>query len=72
MKFQIAELRSEFFPEGAIMTPNVMRLLGFLFLAGAVVVAVLNLHRVADLGLPWLAPLLLVIGAGLFVVSRRK
>lgn len=54
------------------MTPNVMRLLGILFLAGAIVFAVLNLHRVANLGLPWIAPVLLIVGIGLTAASRRK
>ena len=36
-----------------IMTPNILRLLGILFMVGAAALAVLNLHRVADLGLPW-------------------
>ena len=49
-----------------------MRLLGILFLFGAVVAAILNLHRVADLGLPWLAPLLLIIGAVLTILARRR
>jgi hypothetical protein len=48
----------------------VLRLFGILFLAGAVVVAVLNLHRVANLGLPWVAPLLLMIGAICMALSR--
>ena len=50
---------------------NPLRLIGFLFLVAAVVTAVLNLHRVADLRMPWLAPLLLVIGAGFVIASRR-
>jgi len=50
---------------------NVLRLFGSLFLIGAVVVAVLNLHRVANLGLPWLASLLLIFGALLMALSRR-
>jgi len=49
-----------------------LRLLGFLFLIGAVVVAVLNLQRVDGLGLPWLTPLLLIIGVVLITVSRRS
>jgi hypothetical protein len=51
---------------------NVLGLFGILFLAGAVVVAILNLHRVADLGLPWVAPLLLVFGAVCMTLSRRR
>jgi len=54
------------------MNPGLLRLIGFLFLVAAVVVAVLNLHRVADLRVPWLAPLLLVLGAALVVAARRR
>jgi hypothetical protein len=53
------------------MTPNIMRLLGILLLVGAGVFAVLNLHRVANLGLPWVAPVLLIVGIGLTTASRR-
>lgn len=51
--------------------PNVLRVFGILFLLGAVVVAILNLHRVADLGLPWVAPLLLIFGVVCMTLSRR-
>jgi hypothetical protein len=60
-----------FFPKGAIMTPNIFRVLGILLLLGAAVFAVLNLHRVANLGLPWVAPVLLIVGIGLTTASRR-
>jgi hypothetical protein len=51
---------------------SVLRLFGILFLVGAVVVAILNLHRVANLGLPpWVAPLLLIFGAVCMALSRR-
>jgi hypothetical protein len=53
------------------MNPALLRLIGFLFLIAAVVAAVLNLHRVADLGMPWLAPLLVVLGVA-FVVSAKR
>lgn len=53
------------------MTPPVLRLIGILFLIAAVVTAVLNLHRVANLGMPWLAPLLMVFGAVLVIFARR-
>jgi hypothetical protein len=53
------------------MTPNIMRLLGILLLVGAVVFAILNLHRVANLGMPWIGPLLLILGIGLTAASRR-
>ena len=47
------------------------RLIGILFLVAACVAAVVNLHRVADLGMPWLAPLFLIIGAAFIIFSRR-
>ncbi len=50
---------------------NVLRLFGILLLMGAAVVAILNLHRVANLGLPWAAPLLLILGAVCMALSRR-
>ncbi|MDX6446591.1 MAG: hypothetical protein QOH71_3665 [Blastocatellia bacterium] len=53
------------------MTPNIFRVLGILLLLGAAVFAVLNLHRVANLGLPWVAPVLLIVGIGLTTASRR-
>lgn len=49
-----------------------LRLVGFLFLIGAVVAAILNLNRVAALGMPWLAPLLMIIGAGLIIIAKRS
>jgi len=54
------------------MSPSVIRIIGFLLLIGAVIVAILNLHRVADLRMPWLAPLFLVLGTALVVASRRR
>ena len=54
------------------MNPHTLRLIGFVFFVGALVAAVLNLHRVADLGMPWLAPLLVIIGAALVIGSKRK
>ena len=53
------------------MTAPVLRLIGFLFLVAAVVTAVLNLHRVANLGMPWLAPLFMIFGAVLVIFARR-
>ena len=58
-------------PKGENVTPNILRVFGFLFLVSAAVVAILNLHRVANLGLPWVAPLLLIFGAACMVLSRR-
>ena len=41
-------------------------------LMGAVVIAVLNLKRVANLGMLWLNAPLLVIGLGLIILARRR
>lgn len=54
------------------MSPSVIRIIGILLLIGGVIVAILNLHRVADLRMPWLAPLFLVLGMALVVTSRRR
>jgi hypothetical protein len=53
------------------MNPSLLRLIGFLILVAAVAAAILNLHRVADLRMPWLAPLLLVLGAVFVIFARR-
>jgi hypothetical protein len=53
------------------MNPALLRLIGILLLVAAVAAAILNLHRVADLGMPWLAPLLIVLGAA-FVIFAKK
>ena len=54
------------------MSSSSLRILGFLFLIFAAVVAVLNLKRVANLGVIWLAPVLLVIGIALVMNSRKR
>jgi Flp pilus assembly protein protease CpaA len=54
------------------MNPALVRLIGILLLVAAVVAAILNLHRVADLRMPWLAPLLLVLGAAFVIFARRR
>lgn len=53
------------------MTPQILRLLGVLFMVSAAVVAVLNLHRVANLGLPWLTFLFFAFGLACLGLSRR-
>ena len=53
------------------MTPNILRLIGILFMVGAAAVAVLNLHRVANLGLPWLTFLLFAFGLACIGLSSR-
>jgi len=53
------------------VTPNILRLFGLLFMVGAAVVAVLNLHRVANLGLTWLTFLLFAFGLACMGFSTR-
>jgi hypothetical protein len=54
------------------LSPKTLFLIGILFLVAAAVVAVLNLKRVADLKMLWLSPVLLVLGFGLIMQSRRR
>lgn len=54
------------------MSPNILRLIGIIFLVAAAVLAVLNLKRVANLGLPWLSPPILIIGMAFIILSRRQ
>ena len=54
------------------MNPALLRLIGILLLVAAAATAILNLHRVADLGMPWLAPLLLVLGMAFVVFAKRR
>jgi hypothetical protein len=53
------------------MSPRALFLIGIVLLVASAATAILNLHRVAALGLPWLPPLLLVLGAFLMMLSRR-
>lgn len=53
------------------MNPSALRLIGIIFMAAAAAVAVLNLGRVADLGMTWLVPLLIVCGAISMLLARR-
>ena len=45
------------------MSAPLLRLIGILLLVAAVVAAILNLHRVADLGMPWAGPSLARVGS---------
>lgn len=54
------------------LSTSTLKAIGFLFLISAAVVAILNLKRVANLGLMWLVPVLLVIGIGFMVNARRR
>ena len=54
------------------MNPSIIRLVGIALLITAVIVAILNLHRVADLRMPWLAPVLMVLGIAIVALARRR
>ena len=53
------------------MSPTGLRVIGFVIMIAAFVFAVLNLKRFAALGMPWLAPLLMIFGAIVMSLSRR-
>jgi hypothetical protein len=44
------------------LSATALRLIGFLFLLAADRVAIMNLKRVANLGMVWLAPPLMIVG----------
>jgi len=46
--------------------------IGILFLVAAAVVAVLNLKRVANLGMLWLSPPLLIVGIAFVTLAARR
>ncbi|MEA2205000.1 MAG: hypothetical protein QOE77_1776 [Blastocatellia bacterium] len=54
------------------MNPSIRRVIGTMLLVAAAVAGILNLHRVADLRMPWLAPVLLVCGIGLVMSAKRR
>jgi hypothetical protein len=54
------------------MDPSIIRFVGIALVIGAAVVAILNLHRVADLRMPWLAPALMVLGIAFVALARRR
>ncbi len=54
------------------MSAKTLRLLGIVCLIAAAIIAVLNLKRVANLGMFWLSPPLLVVGLGFIAAARRK
>jgi hypothetical protein len=54
------------------MSARNMRIIGFAFMVLAVVVAVLNLRRVANLGAFYLPSLLIVLGAAFIVRARNR
>ena len=58
--------------ENKNLSAQTLRVLGILVLVAAAVIAVLNLKRVANLGMLWLNAPLLVIGVALIVLARRR
>ena len=54
------------------LSPTTLRVIGFLFLVSAAVVAILNLKRVANLGMMWLSPPLMIVGIALVALAGRK
>ncbi|HEY6231309.1 MAG TPA: hypothetical protein VIW64_08590 [Pyrinomonadaceae bacterium] len=54
------------------MSAKTLRVLGILLLVCAAAVAVLNLKRVANLGMTWLSPPLLIIGLALVAIAARR
>ena len=57
---------------GRNLSATTLRVIGILFLVAAAVVAVLNLKRVANLGLVWLSPPLLIVGMAFVVLAARR
>lgn len=53
------------------MTPATLRLIGLAFMAGAAVLMILNLKRVAELGTFWLGLALFFIGVACVVRARK-
>jgi hypothetical protein len=54
------------------VSPKTLRLIGIIFLVAAALLAVLNLKRVADLGMTWVSPPLLIIGMVFIILARRR
>ncbi|HKO99218.1 MAG TPA: hypothetical protein VJU86_19620 [Pyrinomonadaceae bacterium] len=54
------------------MSAKTLRLLGILFLVAAAVVSIMNLKRVANLGVMWVPAVLLVVGIALLANARRR
>ena len=54
------------------MNPSIVRVVGIALLIAAVIAAILNLHRVADLRMPWLAPLFMILGIAFVVLARGR
>jgi hypothetical protein len=54
------------------LSATTLRVIGILFLVAAAVVAVLNLKRVANLGMMWLSPPLMIVGLAFVALAARK
>jgi hypothetical protein len=54
------------------LSPTTLRIIGIVLLVAAAVVAVLNLKRVANLGMMWLSPPLLIFGLALVAIAARR
>jgi hypothetical protein len=54
------------------LSATTLRVIGILFLVAAAVVAILNLKRVANLGMLWLNAPLLVIGVAFVAIAGRR
>lgn len=54
------------------MNPSTRRLIGYFFLIASIIMAVLNLKRVADLGMTAVTPILFIIGVVLVTTARRR
>jgi hypothetical protein len=54
------------------LSASALRVIGFLFLVAAAVLAILNLKRVANLGMPWISPPLMIIGIAFVAMAARK
>ena len=57
---------------GGNLSASALRVIGFLFLVAAAVLAILNLKRVANLGMPWIAPPVMIIGIAFVAMAARK
>lgn len=54
------------------MNPTLLRTIGIVLALCALVTAILNLHRVADLKMPWLPALFIILFAAVMLVGRRR
>jgi hypothetical protein len=54
------------------LSPTALRLIGIILLVAAAVLAILNLKRVANLGMFWLSPPLMILGLAFTTMARRR